>query len=156
MRRIERRVFSDGSPSPNVDKSSGRMAKASLRYQNVRADHVMSLSMLKERPEAAASLSPQLIPALVAALASEQATLSALQAALSARLLSVGEEAQRNDTEDRLLTADEVAAVLSVPKRWVQRRARRLPFARLISDHAVRYSASGLKRWLEHRRASVA
>jgi predicted DNA-binding transcriptional regulator AlpA len=116
----------------------------------------MSISMLKEGPEAAASLSPQLIPALVAALASEQATLSALQAVLTARLLSAREETQRDDTEDRLLRADEVAAVLGVPKRWVQRRARRLPFARLISDHAVRYSAAGLKRWLEHRRASVA
>ena len=156
MRRIERRVFNDGSPSSNVDKSSGRMVKADLRYQKVSTDGVMSLSMLKERPEAAASLSPQLIPALVAALASEQATLSALQAALSVRLLSAREEAQRNDTEDRLLTADEVATVPSVPKRWVQRRARRLPFARLISDHAVRYSAAGLRRWLEHRRASVA
>jgi hypothetical protein len=132
------------------------MAKADLRYQKVAADCVMSISRLKERPEAAASLSPQLIPALVAALASEQATLSALQAVLSARLLSAQEEAQRDDTEDRLLRADEVAAVLGVPKRWVQRRARRLPFARLISDHAVRYSAAGLKRWLEHRRASVA
>ncbi len=156
MRRTQRGVFNDGSPSLNVGKSPDRMAKADLRYQRVPADSVMSISMLKERPEAAASLSPQLIPALVAALASEQATLSALQAVLSARLLSAREETQRDDTEDRLLRADEVAAVLGVPKRWVQRRARRLPFARLISDHAVRYSAAGLKRWLEHRRASVA
>jgi predicted DNA-binding transcriptional regulator AlpA len=156
MRRTQRGVFNDGSPSLNVAKPPDRMAKADLRYQKVPADCVMSISMLKERPEAAASLSPQLIPALVAALASEQATLSALQAVLSARLLSAREETQRDDTEDRLLRADEVAAVLGVPKRWVQRRARRLPFARLISDHAVRYSAAGLKRWLEHRRASVA
>jgi len=56
--------------------------------------------------------------------------------------------------EDRLMTADEVAATLGVPKRWVQRRARRLPFARLISAHAMRYSTAGLKRWLEHRRVA--
>jgi hypothetical protein len=117
MRRTERGVFNDGRPSLNAERSLGRMPKADLRCEKVPADCVMSLSILKERPEAAASLSPELILALVAALASEQATLSALQAALSARLLSVREEAQRHDTEDRLLRADEVAAVLGVPKR---------------------------------------
>src|SRR5262245_5539487 len=155
MRRTERRSVGDGSPSLRVDKSPDRMVKADLRHREEPADDVISLSTLKERPEAAASVSPQIIPALVAALASEQATLSALQAVLSARLLSA-RDAAHAEAEDRLLTADQVAAVLGVPKRWVQRRARRLPFARMISDHAVRYSAAGLKRWLEHRRASVA
>jgi len=91
-------------------------------------------------------LPAQLISALVAAWASELATLSALQGVLTARLHIAQEGTDRDDAEDRLLTADDVAAVLGVPKRWVQRRARRLKFARLISDHAVRYSAVGLKR----------
>jgi len=52
---------------------------------------------------------------------------------------------------DRLLTAEEVARLLGVTKRWVQRRARRLPFARQISVRSVRYSEAGLKRWMTVR-----
>src|SRR5258708_5590019 len=44
---------------------------------------------------------------------------------------------------DRLLTAEEVAHLLGVTKRWVRRRARRLPFARHISVWSVRYSEAG-------------
>ncbi|MGE3344143.1 MAG: helix-turn-helix transcriptional regulator [Vicinamibacterales bacterium] len=51
----------------------------------------------------------------------------------------------------RLLTAEEVAKMLGVTKRWVQRRARRLPFARRISVRSVRYSEAGLKRWMTNR-----
>jgi predicted DNA-binding transcriptional regulator AlpA len=54
---------------------------------------------------------------------------------------------------DRLLTAVEVAVVLGVTKRWVQRRARRLPLSRRISVRSVRYSEAGLKRWMAHRQA---
>ena len=53
-------------------------------------------------------------------------------------------------------TAEEVAQFLGVTHRWVQRRARRLPFARQLSEHAIRYSEPGLKRWMAHRRAEVA
>ena len=127
-----------------------RMAKADLKTNGDKP--AVSLANLKQHPEIASSVPAAVIPALVAELASEQATLSALQGLLTARLLHVQPLSRGASDEDRLMTADEVAASLGVPKRWVQRRARRLPFARLISAHAVRYSAAGLKRWLEHRR----
>jgi predicted DNA-binding transcriptional regulator AlpA len=47
-----------------------------------------------------------------------------------------------DESVDHLLTAEEVAKALGVTRRWVQRRARRLPFARRLSEHAVRYSES--------------
>ena len=132
-----------------------RMANADLRTESATA--AVSLAALKEHPETASSVPPQIIPALVAELASEQVTLSALQGLLTARLLHAQSPTGGGACEeDRLMTADEVAATLGVPKRWVQRRARRLPFARLISAHAVRYSAAGLRRWLEHRRVARA
>jgi len=129
------------------------MAKADLKTKG--DNPAVSVANLKQHPETVSSLPAQAIPALVAELASEQATLSALQGLLTARLLHA-QSPPRGATfdEDRLMTADEVAATLGVPKRWVQRRARRLPFARLISAHAVRYSWAGLKRWLEHRRVA--
>jgi predicted DNA-binding transcriptional regulator AlpA len=52
---------------------------------------------------------------------------------------------------DRLLTAEAVAHLLGVTKRWVLRRARRLPFARHISVRSVRYSEAGLRRWMMNR-----
>jgi hypothetical protein len=141
----------------DLDQVDGRsrMAKAALSRTQV-ASRATTLAALREDPRGAATVPPQNIPALVAELASEQATLSALQGLLTARLLDAQAAAGRTAGEDRLMTAEEVAKVLGVPKRWVQRRARRLPFARLISEHAVRYSEAGLKRWLEHRRISVA
>jgi predicted DNA-binding transcriptional regulator AlpA len=95
------------------------------------------------------------IPAVVAELTSEQAALLAILGMLTTRLL-VHPATAAEESSDRLLTADEVAEALGVTKRWVQRRARRLPFARRLSEHAVRYSESGLKRWMENRRMRVA
>ena len=97
------------------------------------------------------------IPTLVAELASEQATLSALQGLLTTRLLAARENsATPSESADHLLTAEQVAIILGVTKRWVERRARRLPFARRLSAHAVRYSESGLKRWMANRQMRTA
>src|SRR5438034_554260 len=144
-------AIEDGSTQFVSSFGARRMAKADLKTKG--DNPVVSVANLKQHPEAVSSLPAQAIPALVAELASEQVTLSALQGLLTARLLNEHSPSKGGASEeDRLMTAAEVAATLGVPKRWVQRRARRLPFARLISAHAVRYSATGLKRWLEHRR----
>lgn len=92
-----------------------------------------ALSALLQVPARAAEVPLELIPALVAELASEQAALSAIQGILTARLLVTPAERASDDGGDRLLSADEVASMLGVTKRWVQRRARRLPFSRRIS-----------------------
>jgi predicted DNA-binding transcriptional regulator AlpA len=106
---------------------------------------------LISNPSAAAQVPTDQIPAFVAKLASEQATLSALQGVLTARLLASQDTPATAESTDRLLTAEQAAAILGVGKRWVERRARRLPFARRLSAHAVRYSESGLRRWMSNR-----
>jgi excisionase family DNA binding protein len=52
-------------------------------------------------------------------------------------------------TSDRLLTADEVAAILHVTKSWVydQTRQHRMPHVRL--GRYVRYRRSAVDRWIE-------
>lgn len=52
-------------------------------------------------------------------------------------------------TSDRLLTADEVAAMLQVTKSWVydQTRQHRMPHVRL--GRYVRYRRSAVDRWIE-------
>lgn len=116
-----------------------------------------SLASLVANPSGASEIPVDRIPALVAELASEQSALSALQGALTVRLLVwQADAATRPEPSDRLMTAEEVATALGVTQRWVQRRARRLPFARRISEHAIRYSESGLRRWMSNRKLSAA
>lgn len=146
-------------------RPSGRWLKASLRRPvesqsspdsgESRQASVVSLDALIADPGRASEVPRQQIPTVLARLAAEQAALSALQGALTARLVSSQSE-PRPDPVDRLLTADEVAGMLGMTKRWVQRRARRFPFARKLSDRAVRYSEAGLKRWMVNRRINVA
>jgi predicted DNA-binding transcriptional regulator AlpA len=106
-------------------------------------------------PDRVASCPLDRIPGLLARIASEQAALAALQTALAARLVTAPEAGTAREPEDRLLTAADVATALGVTIRWVQRRARRLPFARKLSEHAIRYSEAGLRRWMAHRRSQV-
>src|SRR5207245_9546643 len=96
------------------------------------------LFALPETPERASEVPLEQIPALVAEVASEQAALSAIQGVLTARLLVTPPAHDLSADTERLLTAEEVAHLLGVTKRWVQRRARRLPFARHISVRSVR------------------
>lgn len=114
-----------------------------------------SVASLLANPARAAEIPVRQIPAVVAELTSEQAALLTILAMLTARLL-VHPSPAADESSDRLLTADEVAEALGVTRRWVQRRARRLPFARRLSEHAVRFSESGLRRWMENRRMRVA
>ena len=121
-----------------------RPAATKLRLQEIVA-HPALVSTLPEE-----TLAP-----LLAAVAAQQAALSAVQGFLAARLLERSPSRADQYEPERLLTADQVAQSLGVTPRWVQRRARRLPFARQLSEHAIRYSESGLKRWMAHRRADV-
>lgn len=139
--------------APSVVTTSDRSnaaTKAPTPTGSSRVDRT-ALSAILQVPARAAEIPLEQIPALVAELASEQAALSAIQGVLTARLLVPPSERTSDDGGDRLLTAEEVARMLGVTKRWVQRRARRLPFSRRISVRSVRYSEAGLKRWMAHR-----
>ena len=64
---------------------------------------------------------------------------------------TAGEVGGRGRTDDRLLTADELAAMLQVTRGWVyaEARAGRLPHIRL--GHYVRFRDGAIRRWLELR-----
>ena|SRR5262245_49079796 len=47
-----------------------------------------------------------------------------------------------------LLTAKRAAALMGVTPRWLYRNARKLPFARYIGRKTLRFSQTGLNRWL--------
>jgi predicted DNA-binding transcriptional regulator AlpA len=55
-------------------------------------------------------------------------------------------------SEDDLLTIDEAAAKLRVSPRWLYRHAKTLPFSRKLSRKVLRFSRTGIARWLATRR----
>lgn len=53
-----------------------------------------------------------------------------------------------SDTPDRLLTVREVATRMGVSPKYVYTHATDFPFTRRLSAKALRFSQSGLERWL--------
>lgn len=86
--------------------------------------------------------------------------LAALQSAVAGRLASTVQIAPllpppaTNGAPDvDLLTSAEAAAVLKVSRKWLYRHAHRLPFARRLSRHELRFSRRGLEEHLARCRA---
>ncbi len=59
---------------------------------------------------------------------------------------------QNGHGEERLLTAEEAAAVLSVSPDWLYRNAKKLPFTRRLGPKALRFSYQGIIKWLATRK----
>src|SRR5436309_582188 len=51
-------------------------------------------------------------------------------------------------SEADLLTVDEAAALLRVSARWLYRHAPTLPFTRKLSRKSLRFSRTGITKWL--------
>jgi hypothetical protein len=96
------------------------------------------LAALLADPERVQDVPPDAVPALLAQLAP-------LQIGLAARLAFVS--AVTPDEPDRLLTVDEAAGRLAVTKDWLRRRPH-LPFVVKLSNGVVRYSATGIARFI--------
>ena len=55
-------------------------------------------------------------------------------------------------SQDRLLSADEAANLLSVSEDWVYRNARKLPFTRKLGPKMLRFSSLGIQKYLATRK----
>jgi predicted DNA-binding transcriptional regulator AlpA len=91
---------------------------------------------------------PEQVPSLVAELARAQA---ALLTATSRPPVTMPRESERPEP-DRMLKVEEAAALTGLSRRWFYRHAKTLPFARRLSRKVLRFSRSGLARWLATRR----
>jgi predicted DNA-binding transcriptional regulator AlpA len=79
-----------------------------------------------------------------------------LETALESILRRIIREEMRSlkgalNTEDRLIEADEAAKVLGVSPDWVYRNAKKLPFTRKLGPKMLRFSASGIQKYLAAR-----
>ena len=61
----------------------------------------------------------------------------------------IQEIVRRMREEDRLLTIDQVAQRLSVSRDWVYRNGGKWEFTRKLGPKMVRFSESGLQKWLK-------
>jgi excisionase family DNA binding protein len=59
-----------------------------------------------------------------------------------------------NGHDDRLLTAEEAAEVLSVSPDWLYRHSKKLPFTRKLGPKMLRFSYQGILKWLATRKFS--
>ncbi len=55
---------------------------------------------------------------------------------------------------ERLLTADQVAALLQVPTTWVYRAAREGELPSVPLGRYVRFDAAAIEKWVADRKAS--
>jgi hypothetical protein len=79
---------------------------------------------------------------------------AAVQSCLTAQLAAIGDlEQPAAAKDDRMLDADEAAALLHKPRRWLFEHKRTLPFVTIVSRKALLCSEAGLKKWLATRRA---
>jgi excisionase family DNA binding protein len=76
--------------------------------------------------------------------------LSAVQASMAARLVTVTQDAMRDDAADPLLTIEEAAARLGVSEDWLYRRTKSLPFVVRVGRH-VRFSAKAIDRYVRNK-----
>lgn len=82
---------------------------------------------------------------------------AALQTALAAHLAAIADPvtiraAEHGEPPERLLGPSEAAALLGVTVTWLYRHAGKLPFTRRLSRKALRFSDTGLQRWLAARK----
>jgi excisionase family DNA binding protein len=56
------------------------------------------------------------------------------------------------ELEDRLLSAEEAAAILSVSEDWLYRHAKKLPFTRKLGPKMLRFSYQGIQKYLATRK----
>jgi predicted DNA-binding transcriptional regulator AlpA len=101
----------------------------------------VELAEIISHPEKLAQIPRESIPPLMLQIAS-------LQNALAARLLESPQKYAADPTEpDTLLSAEQVAPLLSVTPHWLYRHWKQLPFARRLSRRTLRFSEVGLRKW---------
>jgi len=56
------------------------------------------------------------------------------------------------NTEEKLLDPEEAAEMLSVSVDWLYHEAKKLPFARKLGPRMLRFSYTGMLRWMESKK----
>jgi predicted DNA-binding transcriptional regulator AlpA len=127
-------------PSPRSRTSTSRPRMALLALDGTVTTRIdSSLEAIGRLEGAVAEFPRECLPALLG-------RLEKLKALVWVRLYV---EPRNSDVEEHLLTADEAAARLQVPKTHLYRK--RYPFTVRLSPGRVRFSSSGINRFIQRR-----
>lgn len=63
-------------------------------------------------------------------------------------------QSQHTSQTDQMLMAKDVAKILGCSEDWVYRNAKTLPFTRKLGRKNLRFSKSGLEKWLASRKVN--
>ncbi len=79
--------------------------------------------------------------------------LERLKVSLSARMLidQIRGNNQTPEEDDRLLAVEEAAEKLGVPRDWLYRHSKKLPFTVRLGRRHLRFSARGIERYIRQR-----
>jgi excisionase family DNA binding protein len=104
--------------------------------------------MVAELERAAREAPLEALPELSGALARVSALVSLRLATEPLRDLQ--ETLRAGARADRLLTVQEAAQRLGLTEDWLYRNHGRLPFARKVGEQTLRFSESGIDRWIRN------
>jgi len=103
-----------------------------------------TLAELAQEPARVAEVPAEAVPSLLVQLAGVQAALAARLASCEPQNAPSGKQA----APGKMLIPGEAADLLGVKVTWLYRHAPKLPFTRRLSRKALRFSETGLHRWL--------
>ncbi len=155
------RRFHPGSPAKDREHGAPhREIRSGSRVQCGLATHCGVCRSARGVPEVCPSVSkgeevhalverakPEELPDLAAELARGLASVLARTATLA----SPKPVPAAVDARDMLLSVSDAATRLGVPKSWLYRHAKTLPFARKLGHRTLRFEAHGLDRWARSR-----
>jgi len=80
------------------------------------------------------------------------AQVKALEGRLLAKLLMTGDQPKAHDASgDRLLSCEQTAAMLTVPKAWLYQRGRKLGLAVELGTGTLRFSHAAIQAYIKSR-----
>ena len=110
----------------------------------------LSLDAIASAPSPSEALS-RLSPDALAVLSGRCATIqSAIQLAIITRTAAGPDHANGNGSA-RMLSADEAAAILHKPRRWLFAHAKRYGWIKRISRKSLLVDEAAMRRWIQSR-----
>jgi len=110
------------------------------------------LARLLEDPARAIEVRAQSLPRIVLELAAHETTVARLHQILVSRLFTspagTANDQPEAPTTIQWLTPQEAATRMRVTISWLYRNHHRLPFAKKLSRKCLRFSQTGLDKWL--------
>ena len=136
-------------PASPVDLRRAKVFAVPWAFEPTEASVTMTLATLAVDPMRIQHVAPGDLPSLIG---ETEALRAALWARLQTACVPPPRATNQQSEPDQLLTVDEAAERLSVTRRWMYRKAAKLPFTRRIGRNTLRFSARGLERWKESQK----